>query len=82
MGPEPPCPRCQALKKDAEKAASKLNESGINADVKKLDIMSKDVIKKYGILVSPALAVNGIVKIMGRLSSVDEIKRIIVDATK
>jgi protein-disulfide isomerase len=80
VGPDPPCQRCQALKKDVEKAAAKLKDSGFNIEITKLNMVSKEVIGKYGILVSPALVVNGVVKSMGRLPSADEIKRIIEKA--
>ena len=44
IGPNPPCPRCTAVLKNAEKAASKLKAEGFEVEVKKLDIMAEDTI--------------------------------------
>lgn len=82
MGPEPACPRCTKVLKNAEKAASTLRSQGIEASVTKLNIMSKDVISKYGVLTSPALALNGTVRIMGRIPDPKEIERLILEASK
>ncbi|MGQ9507679.1 MAG: thioredoxin family protein [Candidatus Bathycorpusculaceae bacterium] len=82
LGPEPPCMRCQAVKKVVEKAAEKLKESGIRVEIERANIMSKDVVRKYGVLVSPAMAINGTVKIMGRVPSEDEIERLILETAK
>lgn len=82
MGPEPACPRCTKVLKNAEKAASTLKPQGIEVSVTKLNIVSKDVISKYGVLTSPALALNGTVKIMGRIPNAKEIERLIQEASK
>ncbi|MEM2119008.1 MAG: thioredoxin family protein [Candidatus Bathyarchaeia archaeon] len=82
FGPEPPCMRCQAAKKVAEKVAEKLKQAGIIVNVEKVNIMSKDVVSKYGVLVSPAIAVNGVVKFMGRVPSEAEAEKTIMEAAK
>ena len=82
IGPEPACMRCQAAKKAAEKAAEKLRQAGIAVRVEKVNIISKDVLSRYGVLVSPAVAVNGVVKVMGRVPKEDEIGRLIKEAAK
>lgn len=82
IGPEPACMRCQAAKKAVEKATEKLKHTGITVKVEKVNIISKEIISKYGILLSPAIAVNGIVKIMGRIPNEDEIGRLIKEAAK
>lgn len=82
IGVEPPCPRCQATKRAVDAAAERLREAGITVEIRKLNILSKDVVNKYGVLVSPAVAVNGVVKVMGRVPTVKEIQRIIEDALK
>lgn len=79
IGPEPPCMRCQAAKKAVEKAAEKLKHSGINVKIEKVNIMSKEIVKKYGVLVSPAIAVNDTVKIMGRVPNPDEVERLLLE---
>jgi glutaredoxin len=75
FGPDPPCMRCQSVKKNAENVADKLKKEGIKVDVKRGSIMAKEVVRKYGVLVSPAVAINGIVKFMGRIPSEAEIEK-------
>lgn len=82
LGPEPPCMRCQAAKKVAEKVAEKLRQTEITVKVEKANIMSKDVVSKYGILVSPAIAVNGVVKFMGRVPSEAEVEKSVKEAAE
>jgi thiol-disulfide isomerase/thioredoxin len=82
IGPDPPCGRCQATKLAVEEVAEKLEQKGIMVNIEKINIMSKETIQKYGVLVSPAIAINNIVKIMGRVPSLDEIEKLIAEATK
>jgi glutaredoxin len=70
FGPDPPCVRCTTVKKNAEAVAKKYK----NVKVVKADIAARETVKKYGVLLSPALAVNGIVKFMGRIPSEKEIE--------
>ena len=80
IGVEPPCPRCKKTMENAEKASAKIKEKGININIKKLNITSREVVSRYGVLVSPALAVNGVVKIMGRIPSEEEVEKLIKEA--
>jgi protein-disulfide isomerase len=82
IGPEPPCVRCQAAKKAVEKAAEKLKQSGIMVDIEKVNITSKDAVQKYGVLISPAIAINDTVKVMGRVPSPDEMEKLLMEAAK
>jgi len=82
IGPEPACMRCQTAKKVVEKAAEKLKQLGITVKVEKANIISKEVVRKYGVLVSPAIAINGVVKIMGRVPSEEEIERLMRETTE
>jgi protein-disulfide isomerase len=82
IGPEPPCMRCQAAKKAVEKATEKLKQADIMVDIKKINIMSKEAVQKYGVLVSPAIAINGTIKIMGRVPSPEEVEKLIMEAAK
>lgn len=77
IGVEPPCKRCQTTLKNVEEAASILKTEGITIQKSKLNIASKDVITKYGALVSPAVAVNGVVKIVGRVPDKKEVEKIL-----
>jgi len=82
MGPEPACVRCQTARKVVEKAAEKLSQVGLTVKVKKVNVASREIIGKYGVLVSPAIAINGIVKIMGRVPNEEEIVSLMKEAAK
>jgi len=62
------CPKCQATEKNAAEA---LRQLGLEGEVK----MVKDQVEiiKKGIISTPALAINGEVKAMGRIPPVREI---------
>ncbi len=66
------CPKCIKLQELTESAAKDL---GIEYTVKKV----KDVkeIMNYGVMITPALVVDGEVKVAGRVPSVEEIKKMI-----
>ncbi|MHC4405664.1 MAG: thioredoxin family protein [Planctomycetota bacterium] len=66
----PGCPRCRKLAEHAEAAVSEL---GIEAEV--AEIRDIDEIIDFGVTITPALAVDGEVKISGRVPSPDEIKQ-------
>jgi len=68
----PGCPKCKKLAEDAEKAAKEL---GIEYQLEK--VTDINVMTGYGIMTTPALAVDGQVKITGRCPSVKELKDII-----
>jgi len=82
IGVDPPCKRCQATLKNVEEAASALKASGFDIRVSKLNMVSKDVIAKYGVVVSPSLAVNGVVRIVGKVPDIKEVERILRAAIK
>jgi len=73
----PPCPRCKKTEENARKAAAKLEIEGIKVEVAKLDVTAKETISKYGVLMSPAIAVNGTVKIMGKVPDVGVIEKLL-----
>jgi len=77
IGVDPPCKRCLKTQQNAEQAANELRNEGMQITTKKLDISSKDTLSKYGIIVSPAIAINGKVKVAGRIASPNEIIKII-----
>jgi len=77
FGPEPPCARCLTTLRNANQAAAKLKDEGVEVIVNKLDIASREVVSKYGVLLSPALAVDGRVRVAGRIPNPDEIVKII-----
>lgn len=71
MGPG--CPKCEKLKKNAEEA---VKLAGIEASVEKITDIG--VITGFGVMMTPALAVDGEVKVVGRVPSADEIKKLLV----
>jgi hypothetical protein len=77
IGMNPPCPRCKKTEENARTAASKLIEEGVNVEVTKLDISAKDTISKYGVLMSPSIAINDVVKIMGKVPDARVVERLI-----
>jgi uncharacterized protein YcbX len=81
IGVDPPCKRCATTQKNAEQAISKLKKDGIEASLKKLDISSREAISRYGVILSPAVAINGQIKVAGRIPSSDEIIKIIKSTT-
>ena len=65
----PGCPKCEKLKQNAEDA---VQQSGVEATVEKISDINE--ITSFGVMMTPALVVDGDVKIVGRVPSVDEIK--------
>lgn len=66
------CPKCKQLTANAEAAAKELN---IQAEISKITDIDK--ITEYGVMMTPALAVDGTVVSAGKVLSKDEIKKII-----
>jgi len=66
------CPKCKQLAANAEAAVKELN---IQAEVAKVTDIDK--ITGYGIMMTPALVVDGAVISFGKLLTKDEIKKIL-----
>jgi small redox-active disulfide protein 2 len=64
------CPKCKKLAEAAEQAARELG-----LDYELVKVTSIDEIMKFGVMMTPALAVDGQVKVAGRVVSPDEIKK-------
>ncbi len=64
IGLEPPCGKCNELLDNAKKAVAEL---GLEAEVVKLWVLSEDVREKYGLLLSPALTIGGVVVAQGKV---------------
>ena len=82
LGPNPPCYRCTAVKENVEAVAKKLRAEGIEVEIKRLDIISREVLRKYGLLLSPVLAVNGVIKTMGWIPDKRDVETILREAAK
>ena len=63
------CAKCNQL---AERAKEAVKELGIEADV--IKVQDIKTITNYGVLITPALAIDGVVKVAGKLPKVEEIK--------
>ena len=63
------CPKCTKLAENAEAAAK---EVGIEFEIEKVADINE--IMKFGVMVTPALAIDGDVKVVGKVSSPDDIK--------
>jgi len=66
------CPKCKKLTENAEAAAKEL---GIEYKLEKVTNIND--IMKFGVMMTPALVVNGEVKVAGKVPGVDDIKRIL-----
>ena len=63
------CPKCKKLTQHAEEAVKAL---GLVAEIEKVTQISD--IMKFGVMMTPAVAIDGVVKSAGKLLSVEEIK--------
>lgn len=66
------CPKCKTLEKMTREV---VEQNGVVADIIKVeDIME---IMRHGVMSTPALVVDGVVVIKGRIPSTDELKKAI-----
>ncbi len=68
----PGCAKCEKLKHNVEEA---VRSHGIDALVEK--ITDINVITGFGVMMTPALAVDGEVKLVGKVPSPDEIAKLL-----
>jgi len=68
------CPKCKKLAENTETAAKDL---GIEYEIQKVTDINE--IMKFGVMVTPALAVNGQVKLAGKVPSVEEAKNLLTE---
>lgn len=66
------CAKCTKLKDNAQKA---VDELGMEAMVEKIEDIN--VITGFGVMMTPALAVDGEVKLVGKVPSVEELKKVL-----
>jgi len=66
------CPKCKKIAKNAQQA---VEESGIDAEIIKVEELDK--ITEYGVMMTPALVIDGEVFSPGKVLSVEEIKKAI-----
>ena len=68
----PGCARCVTTEKNVKEA---LRQLGMDAEVKKITDIKE--FAKAGVTFTPAIVIEGKVKVSGKVPSVDEIKKII-----
>lgn len=66
------CPKCRKLAENTEAAAKAL---GIEYSIEK--VTDVNAIMQFGVMMTPALAVDGQVKAVGKVPSPDEIKKML-----
>ncbi len=66
------CPKCKKLAENTETAAKAL---GVEYSIEKVTDINE--IMKFGVMITPALAIDGQVKIVGKVPSPDEIKKML-----
>ncbi len=66
------CPKCKKLAENTEAAAKAL---GIEYEIKKVTDINE--IMKFGVMMTPALAIDGQVKIVGKVPSPEDIEKMI-----
>jgi len=67
------CPKCKKLAEVAEEAARSL---GIEYELEKITDVNE--IMKFGVMLTPALAVDGNVKVAGKVPSIAEITSMLI----
>jgi small redox-active disulfide protein 2 len=68
----PGCAKCVELAKRTEDAAK---ASGVDYELEKVTELNQ--IMSFGVMMTPALVVDGDVKVVGKVPSVEEIKKMI-----
>ena len=66
------CPKCHKLGQVADQAAADLG-----LDYELIKVTDLNEITGFGVMMTPALAVDGKVKVVGKVPSVDEIKQML-----
>ncbi len=71
----PGCSKCKTLEQFTNQAVKELR---LTAEINKVTDLKQ--IMALGVMMTPALAVNGSIKVMGRLPSIAEIKSILQES--
>ena len=66
------CPKCRTLAENAEAAAKKL---GIEYELEKVTDLNE--IMQFGVMMTPALAIDGDVKLVGKVLSPEEMAKLL-----
>ena len=71
------CPKCQKLTNHAEAAAKEL---GVAYELEKITDLQR--IMAFGVMIPPALVVDGAVKLVGKMPTPEEVKPFLVCGTQ
>lgn len=63
------CPKCQKLAEQTENAAKEL---GLDYEIEKVTDINE--IMAYGVMMTPAMAVDGDVKVSGKIPTIEELQ--------
>ncbi len=66
------CPKCKKLAENTEAAAKEL---GLECTIEKVTDINE--IMQFGVMITPALAIDGQVKVVGKVPAPDEIKKML-----
>ncbi len=66
------CPKCKKLAENAEAAAKEL---GIEYELEKVTKIND--IMKFGVMITPALVVDGQVKVAGKVPTIEQLKEML-----
>ena len=69
------CPKCKKLTENAETAAKELE---LEFEIEK--VVDINEMMKFGVMMTPALVVDGKVKVVGKVPSPDEIKQMLTQS--
>ena len=67
------CQKCEKLAESVEKAAAELN---LDCEIEKITDLNK--IMEFGVMLTPALAIAGEVKVVGKVPSVEALKKLLI----
>lgn len=68
------CPKCKKLFETVQRT---INDYNIAAEVIKIEEINE--IMKFGVMMTPALVLNGEVKVVGRIPKPEEIKNMLLE---
>lgn len=68
----PGCAKCTKLAENAEAAAK---QAGVQYELEKVTELTE--IMKFGVMMTPGLVIDGVVKVVGKVPSVDDIAKML-----
>lgn len=76
IGLDPPCEKCNELLENSKKA---VKAAGVKARVEKKWTLALEVRERYGLLLSPALIIDGMVVSQGNVFKIERIVELLKD---